>query len=172
MRAIFLILAILLFATFVYAANETSSMQITSGKQWNVQTKTATHKVMLIDVTDKGDACGISVDGYITWIDVGKDKTINGVYIKVFEAYPVHSYLQDNDACKVFIGGGKVTMPFIQEAAPAVNVSQNITANETKAVENKTENITTNVTAPKEEFKPIFVSLWEWARGFFKGLFK
>jgi len=172
-KLVLFLLAFCILAGAAFAQNDTNSLNQLSAKQeWLLQTKTATHKIMLIDVTEKGDACGFNVDGYSTWINVGKDATINGVYIKVFEAYPVHSQLQDTDVCKVFIGGGALVREVAAENITAnassnvtANVSQNITINAT--AQNKTGNISSNLPAKQPENPTI----WQIIIRFLAGLF-
>jgi len=115
---------------------------------------------------------------------VGQEKTVNGVYIKVFDAYPVHSYLKDNDACKVFIGGtiaryaetraetaekDKSIEAGIQEEIPADEAGGQ-GADAAPQADAYPEITNASAQAP-EEFKPIFVALWERIAGFFKRLF-
>jgi len=143
-----------------------ANMDMTSRQEFEVITRDAVHRVMLIDVTEKGDMCGISVDGYTEWINVGDDARINGVYVKVFEAYPAHSQIKDNDYCKVFIGGGTVTIPFVQEVGE-VETNKTSVVNETPA-KNETEKITVvvNKTEP-----PKNLTVWEIIWNFLKSLF-
>ena len=127
--AVFL-LVFLLFSLTAMAENSTDSdlgynASVSKEQVWKTVVDMQVHEVMIIDVTDKGDACGVSVDGNVQWIDVGDSKRINGVYIKVFEAYPVHSQLQDTDTCKLFIGGAvSRSIPFVQEIRKAVIVNE------------------------------------------------
>ncbi len=105
MKKLLLLFAVLILAAAVANAEENSSpTQISGGANWIVQSSEGTHRIMVVDVTENGDACILSVDGYTKLIYVGRDATLNGVYIKVFHAYPTHSQLQDNDACEIFIG--------------------------------------------------------------------
>ena len=170
-KLVMFLLAFCILAGVAFAQNDTNGInQISARENWLVESNTTSHSVTLIDVTDKGDACGFNVDGYVTWINVKEDKWINGVYIKVFEAYPVHSQLQNNDACKVFIGGGTLVKAY---SSPA-NASANITENKTVVIENKTpenitaNNVTANMTAPQKEEN---LTIWQIIIRFLAGLF-
>ncbi len=112
-KAMILVLAIMILPVAI-AAEE----QLFSGEGWLVVKDGEVHQISLMDVTVDGDSCGIMFDEEIYWIDVGASETIDGIYIKVFEAYPVHSQTQDNDACQVFISGTltkEYQRPFIVE---------------------------------------------------------
>ncbi len=66
------------------------------------------HEIKVVDVTDNEDSCGVSVDGFVAWIDVKSDKTINGVNIGVLDAKAVHAQLQDVDICELNIGATEI----------------------------------------------------------------
>lgn len=72
------------------------------------------HEIKVVDVTDSEDSCGISVDGFVAWVDTKSDKTINGVNIGVLDAKAVHAQLQDVDICELNIGATEIK---IQDAA-------------------------------------------------------
>lgn len=138
MKKLIIILALILTVATVYAQND-SITQIASRETWMAQTDSGTTRVMLIDVTEKGDACIISIDGYSKLIYVGDDATINGIYVKVFDAYPTHSQLEDNDACKVFVGSKKGSYTFRKVTpTPACKNEGDITLNVSSCCSNLT----------------------------------
>jgi len=168
--AAFLIIILLLALATNAETNSTNLNQLSAKEQWTVVTSDKTvHKIMLVDVTEKGDACGISVDGYTTWINVKKDKIINGVYIKVFEAYPVHSQLQDNDACKVFIGGTVYKTPEVK--IEKNETAENLSANQTVVSSYAGENLTTNESISIKT-KEEHLNIWQMIMRFFINLFR
>lgn len=171
-KIIIILIGILLILPAVLAEEQ----QILTGYEWNVIKDQQVHTIKLIDVTNDGDSCGFEIDGKMMWIDVGKEKTVNGVYIKVFDAYPVHSQLQDNDACQVFIGG---------TLTPAVEPQSydQIDETENQTIEKEIDQTDINLTEQppeveniekdleviaQEDKKPTF---WEWIVGFFKAIF-
>ena len=173
-KIIMFLMFIILFAAVANAqSNSTGLSQISSKQQWTVLSNIdkKVHKIMLIDVTDDGDACGFNVDGYTTWINVKDDKTINGVYIKVFEAYPVHSQLEDTDYCKVFIAGSMINPEAVaatHNATPAENqTAQAVVVSPIEA--NATNESPAHVIVQtKEEHLNIWQQIWK----FFASLFK
>ena len=70
-----------------------------------------THEIKVVDVTDSEDSCGVSVDGYVAWIDTRSDKTINGLNIGVLDAKAVHAQLQDVDICQLNLGATEIKLP-------------------------------------------------------------
>ena len=68
------------------------------------------HTVVLEDVNEDEDKCGMSVDGTLAWVDKGKTKTVNGVDIGVTDAIVVHSAGKDTDVCEVNLGASQVVI--------------------------------------------------------------
>ena len=68
------------------------------------------HTVILEDVNENEDKCGISVDGTTVWVDDGDTDVINGVQIGVTDAITVHSAGKDTDVCEVNVGATKITI--------------------------------------------------------------
>ncbi len=173
-KTIIALIAVLLLPV-TFAGDE----QIFKGDEWLAVDDNEVHRIKLIDVTSSGDACGIEVDGETHWIDVGADARINGVYIKVFDAYPVHSQTQDNDACEIFISGSltkEYRTPFIaevddepEEDMPEEEEEINITEPVISAEENVTgTEVNATFDNVQEGKKP---SLWEWIKGLLRALF-
>ena len=73
------------------------------------------HTVLLTDVNEAEDKCGISVDGTQVWVDKGDTTTINGVEVGVTDAIVVHSAAKDTDVCQVNVGATKITLQDGQE---------------------------------------------------------
>jgi len=146
-KPIIFLMSFLLVAVIAVTAINDTVRQISSNETWIAESTGESHRVMLVDVTEDGDACIISVDGYSKLIYVGDDMTINGVYIKVFDAYPTHSQLKDNDACKVFVGSSKGSFVVRKEIPkPACKNEGDITANVSSCCSNLTA-ITFNSTS-------------------------
>ncbi|MEM4336662.1 MAG: hypothetical protein QXG86_01530 [Candidatus Woesearchaeota archaeon] len=153
MRKKYFLLSLMLVIVFIFlvirssfvGAQENisgSSVRILKGDKWRAVVGAKTHEIKVIDVTQNGDMCGVSVDGSIQWIYVGDSKVINGVYIKVFNAYPVHSYLQDIDTCELFIGGAvSRIIPFVQEEEQAPIETSEIKKQEVKKINTDLKNI-------------------------------
>ena len=68
------------------------------------------HTVVLADVNEDEDKCGITVDGSTLWVDDGDTETINGVEVGVTDAIDVHSAGKDTDVCQVNVGASKITL--------------------------------------------------------------
>jgi len=68
------------------------------------------HEIMVVDVNDAEDRCGVSVDGNMVWIDVNSKETINGVEIAVLDAVAVHAQLQDVDVCELNLGATEIKL--------------------------------------------------------------
>jgi len=129
------------------------------------------HIVKVIDVTESGDSCGISVDDVVKWVPLDKTIEVNGINVVLFDAKTVHSQLQDIDTCRLFISG-TVVLPVekivgikneTENAAPvlneSVNVFPNVTVNEAKE----------NSTAPVQE-QPE--TIWQIIIGWLVNLFR
>ena len=172
MKKIIMLLAFFLLLAVAANAQANDTLKQMAAKQvWNVISNEdkQIHHIMLIDVTDDGDACGFNVDGYTTWINVKDDKTINGIYIKVFDAYPVHSQLQDNDACRVFLGGLLVSIGELKAGSNETK-KENATANQTVVAPEK--NATVNETPVVINTKEEHLNIWQMIIRFFADLFK
>lgn len=68
------------------------------------------HEIMVVDVSESEDSCGVSVDGSTVWIDVGDTETINGVNVGVVDAKAVHAQLQDVDICEINLGAKEIAL--------------------------------------------------------------
>ncbi len=73
------------------------------------------HEIVLVDVSDDSDKCGISVDGTTQWVSQGSSKTINGVEVGVTDAIVIHSATQDTDTCQVNLGAVELMLEDGQE---------------------------------------------------------
>lgn len=60
--------------------------------------------VSLVGVNSLGDTCGIRVNDKTYWIEEGSVERVNGLTIRVFEAFILHSN-PDRGACELMIGG-------------------------------------------------------------------
>ncbi len=74
----------------------------------------ATKVVVLSDVNEDADKCGITVDGVIGWVDVGSSTDINGVTVGVTDAVAVHKEA-GKDVCEVNIGASELILEDGQE---------------------------------------------------------
>ena len=68
------------------------------------------HTVVLQDVNEDQDKCGITVDGTLAWVNKGSTKTINGVEVGVTDAISVHSEAKTEDACRVDLGAAELLL--------------------------------------------------------------
>lgn len=68
------------------------------------------HEIELVDVNEKEDKCGVTVDGTLQWVDVGQTKRINGVEVGVTDAITVHSEAQDTDVCELNLGAQEIIL--------------------------------------------------------------
>jgi len=172
----FLVFSLLSISVLAYECNDKCKIQensclCPSAPMWVSQDSplkvligNETHIVKVIDVTENSDSCGISVDDNMKWFSKGQTIKINGINVVVFDMITVHSQLESNDACKLFIAG-TVILPVEKlsglknatenQAVPAaVNVTSNITANETP------ENLT--VPPVQEQTKTVWQLIIDW----------
>jgi hypothetical protein len=59
------------------------------------------HNVILVNVNDLGDSCGINIDGTTIWVNLGSQEVINGVPVAVLDAKVVHAKAYDQDTCEL-----------------------------------------------------------------------
>jgi hypothetical protein len=59
------------------------------------------HNVILVNVNDLGDSCGINIDGTTIWVNLGSQEVINGVPVAVLDAKVVHAKNYDQDTCEL-----------------------------------------------------------------------
>jgi len=74
-----------------------------------------THTIVLQDVNEDEDKCGILVDDTLAWVDRGQTKTVNGVSLGVTDAIVVHSAGKDTDVCEVNLGAEEIVLEDGQE---------------------------------------------------------
>ncbi|MBN2112062.1 hypothetical protein JW707_03085, partial [Candidatus Woesearchaeota archaeon] len=87
-----------------------STIWLEEGVELSKAVAGVSHKVVLEDVNEDEDKCGISVDGTLAWVDKGKTKTVNGMDIGVTDAIVVHSAGKDTDVCEVNLGASQLTL--------------------------------------------------------------
>jgi hypothetical protein len=73
------------------------------------------HEIVLVDVNDDADKCGISVDGTTQWVSTSSSKTVNGVEVGVTDAIVIHSATQDTDTCQVNLGAVELMLESADE---------------------------------------------------------
>ncbi len=102
----FILSLIFIFLMALISASALTEQQLNSQEPGTAKASGGTvYDIVLVGVTEKGDACGISVNGMISWIEVDQEDTINGLRIKVLKALPVRNQLKDKDVCHVFLYG-------------------------------------------------------------------
>ena len=95
--------------------------------------KNATKQLMVYDVTDAQDACGVMVNKELGWFEKGDIKTVSGVKLVVFDIATVHAAGKDRDACKLFVATTIIkTVPVVEETnitlvPPLEKVPENVT---------------------------------------------
>ena len=69
------------------------------------------HTIYLVDTTEQGNACQVSVDGVFHWINIAESASWNGVKVAVNDVRAIHAQLRDVDVCQVTIEKGIETTP-------------------------------------------------------------
>jgi len=128
------------------------------------------HVVKVIDVTESEDSCGISVDGVIKWLPKGKTFEVNGLNVVVFDMKTVHSQVQDNDVCRLFIAG-TIILP-VEKIYVETNDStavMMVRENKTSVSNISEENNSAEIPAPVQERpKSILQMIIEFLTSLFK----
>lgn len=87
-----------------------STLWIEQGVEMTKVVAGVSHTIILQDVNEDADKCGIMVDDTLSWVDKGKTKTVNGVDIGVTDAIVVHSAGKDTDVCEVNLGASQLIL--------------------------------------------------------------
>ncbi len=122
------------------------------------------HEITVVDVTDAQDSCGVSVDGYVRWMEKNSRNIVNGVYIRVLDIKAVNSTLQNQDLCRLNIksisdadklswGTHKITFVAEDSGSLRANDSVYITINGSSA--NQTNQSRLNVTLTASQYTGI-----------------
>ncbi len=97
-----------------FQAGETTSW-LEEGIELSKAVGGVTHTIVLQDVNEDEDKCGIMVDDTLAWVDKGQTKTVNGVSLGVTDAIVVHSAGKDTDVCEVNLGAEEIVLEDGQE---------------------------------------------------------
>jgi hypothetical protein len=92
-----------------------SELTLLAGDQtkWLTQDQPYTlgdHTVMVFNVDEGADKCGIEVDGNVKWIDVGATEIVGGLSVGVLDAIAVRSKDYDQDTCELTFGSMEIIL--------------------------------------------------------------
>lgn len=84
--------------------------------QWITQDETVsktvdgkTYEISVTSVDNNGNKCGISVDGFVQWIDLNSQKTVNGLTVGVSDVIPVYSE-DRKGVCQLNLGSSELVI--------------------------------------------------------------
>lgn len=135
---------------------------LTEKEPITVLVENATKQLMVYDVTDAQDACGVMVDKELAWFEKGDIKTVGGAKVVVFDIATVHAAGKDRDACKLFVAA-LITKPASVPEAPERAEEEAAPAPAPAPL------LPESVTAPAI---PAKAGWWQRVKEFFAGLFR
>jgi len=101
--------------------------------------------IMVVNVDENGDKCGVEVDGVMRWIDVGSTSTFGSgeesITVGVLDAVTVHSRDYDQDTCEISVGSTEILLEDDAEVQVEGNAIEGTTVSFTEGTPGRLEAI-------------------------------